>query len=233
MSFHQRHRQAEVMDQPDLDPTRHAAALQGLARINALSGSARILWPPLARLARRIGSRPVRILDVATGAGDVPLRLWRRAQRAGLRMVLEGCDISPVAIEHARAAAEQAGADLRFFVHDALAGPPATDYDAALCSLFLHHLGEDQAITLLRNMALAAPLVIVHDLQRGRLGWLLAWLGTRVLSRSEVVHNDGPISVAAAFTAEEARGLAERAGLKDIEVSRHWPCRFRLLARRP
>ena len=45
-----------------------------------ISGSARILWPPLARLAQRLGPRPCRVLDVATGGGDILRWLWRNAQ---------------------------------------------------------------------------------------------------------------------------------------------------------
>src|SRR5207237_7259825 len=92
-SLRLRQRQPEIMDQPDLRPARHVGALCGLARINFWSGSAGILWPPLAELARRLG-RPIRVLDVATGAGDVPLRLWRRSRRAGLDFRIDGCDVS-------------------------------------------------------------------------------------------------------------------------------------------
>ena len=79
----QRHRQAEIMDRPDLPAAQHGHALDGLGRINFFSRSAGILWRPLAQLSRELG--PLRILDVATGAGDVPVRLWRKATRAGLR----------------------------------------------------------------------------------------------------------------------------------------------------
>jgi SAM-dependent methyltransferase len=233
MSFRERHRCPEVMDQPDLDPARHVGALRALARINAIGGIARALWPPLARLAREIAPRPLRVLDMATGGGDISLRLWRRFRRNGLELVLECCDLSPVAVEHARNAADRIGASIRFFVHDALAPPPATNYDAVTCSLFMHHLDEDQARTLLRNMAAAGPVVLIDDLERGRVGWLLAWLGTRLLTRSDVVHTDGPLSVAAAFTVDEAVGLARNAGLTGIVVQRHWPFRFRLVGRRP
>src|SRR5437763_3343791 len=88
--------QPEVMDQPGLDPVRHRQALAGLRRINFFSGSAGILWPPLAALAYG-AARPVRVLDLATGGGDVPIRLWRRARRAGLPLEVEACDVSPVA----------------------------------------------------------------------------------------------------------------------------------------
>jgi SAM-dependent methyltransferase len=232
MPFRQRHRCPEVMDQPGLDPARHAGALRGLARVNAISGIARVLWPPLARLAREVAPRPLRVLDMATGGGDITLRLWRRFRRHGLGVELAGCDISPVAVEHARAAAARAGSDVRYFVHDALAPPPATGYDAVTCSLFLHHLDDDQAVTLLRNMAAAGRVVIVDDLRRGPVGWLLAWVGTRLLTASDVVHTDGPLSVAAAFTVDEALGLARRAGLDGIKLTRHWPFRFRLIGRR-
>jgi 2-polyprenyl-3-methyl-5-hydroxy-6-metoxy-1,4-benzoquinol methylase len=234
----ERRRRPEIMDQPDLDPADHDRALGGLARINRLSGSARILWPPLAALSRELGGRPLRLLDLATGGGDLPVQLWHRAARAGLDFVIEGCDVSPQAVEHARRCAADAGAKVTFFVRDALEGPPLSGYDAVTCSLFLHHLDEAQARDLLRRMAgntaeEPARLVLVNDLVRSLPGWILAYLGCRLLTRSPIVHVDGPRSVEGAFTLAEARALAEQAGLHGATVSRRWPCRFLLAWRRP
>jgi 2-polyprenyl-3-methyl-5-hydroxy-6-metoxy-1,4-benzoquinol methylase len=230
----QRRRRPEIMDQPDLSPSRHVHALRGLARINYLSHSAGILWPELAELARNLAPRPPRILDLATGAGDVPLRLWRRARRAGLDLHLEGCDLSPVALEQARASAAQSGAPLRFFEYDAVTEPALTGYDAVMCSLFLHHLDESQATGLLGRMAaMAGRLVLVNDLERGWTGLLLAHLVTRLVTTSDVVHVDGPRSVEAAFTPAEARAMAERAGLSGARVRRRWPFRWLLSWSRP
>jgi 2-polyprenyl-3-methyl-5-hydroxy-6-metoxy-1,4-benzoquinol methylase len=234
MSLRHRRRRPEIMDQPDLSPERHRRALHGLARINFWSGSARILWPGLRDLARQLAPRPPRVLDLATGGGDVSLRLWKRARRAGVPLTLEGCDISPVAIDHARAAAAAAGADVRFFRHDALTGPPLSGYDAVTCSLFLHHLDDDEACALLRRMAeTAGRLVLVNDLTRSLAGLVLAHVGTRLLTLSDVVHTDGPRSVEAAFTPKEALALAERAGLRGATVARRWPCRWLLTWSRP
>ena len=234
MSFlRQRHSCPEIMDQPDLSPAEHVKALRGLSRINWLSHSSGILWPELAKLARTMAPRVPRILDIATGGGDVPIRLWRRALRAGLELHLEGCDISPVGLNHARAHAASAGAPLRFFEYDALAGPTLTGYDAMMCSLFLHHQDEARAIALLRRMAdMAGRLVLVNDLNRGSIGWLAAHLISRMVTRSHVVHVDGPRSVAGAFTRSEARELAERAGLGGARVDRRWPFRWLLTWRR-
>src|SRR5438270_878835 len=105
------------------------------------------------------------------------------------------------------------GAEVRFFQADVLREPLPSGYDAVISSLFLHHLTEEQAVALLRRMGAAGRIVLVNDLVRSRPGYLLAWLGTRLLSRSEVVHFDGQRSVEGAFTPVEARRLAEAAGL--------------------
>ena len=60
----------ELMDQPDLDPNLHVAALNGLRRINSISRSAAILWPSIAEAAREFQPNPLRVLDLACGAGD-------------------------------------------------------------------------------------------------------------------------------------------------------------------
>lgn len=229
----QRQRRPEIMDQPDLEVDRHIEALLGLARINFVSHSSGILWPDLAELARTMAPRPPRVLDVATGGGDVPIRLWRRARRAGLDLHLEGCDISTIALEHARTNAATAGVPIRFFEYDARTGSSLTGYDAILCSLFLHHLDEPQAIALLRRMAdMASRLVLVNDLERVWTGLLAAHLATHLLTTSTVVRVDGPRSVEAAFTIAEARTLAQDAGLYGAQVFRRWPFRWLLRWRR-
>jgi 2-polyprenyl-3-methyl-5-hydroxy-6-metoxy-1,4-benzoquinol methylase len=228
VSLRQRHRQPEVMDQPGLCPHRHARALRGLARLNFFSGSAGVLWPSLAALARRNYGRPLRLLDFATGGGDVPLRLWRRARTAGIALQIEGCDLNPFAVEQASAAAAKAGADVRFFVHDALRGGPLPGYDAVISSLFLHHLNEDDAVTFLRIMADSGRLILVNDLVRSLSNFALVYAASRLLTTSPVVRVDALRSVQAAFTPEEADLLAQSAGLYGATVVRHWPCRFLL-----
>ncbi len=233
-SLARRHCQPEIMDRPDLDPGQHAQALRGLERINRFSASDRILWKPIAALARATPGRPLRVLDIATGGGDVPLRLWRRARRAAVPIELCGADVSRTAVEYAGQRTRQQGASIAFIQLDALRDELPTDFDVLSCSLFLHHLSDEQAVLLLHKMAQAAKtLVLVSDLRRGRAGYLVAWTGTRLLSRSPIVHSDGPVSVAAAFTCVEARALAERAGLDGATVARHWPWRWLLTWRRP
>jgi hypothetical protein len=119
---------------------------------------------------------------------------------------------------------------VRFFVLDVLGEAIPPGYDVIVSSLFLHHLADDEAVALLRRMGEAAErMVLINDLRRSRLGYLLAWVGTRVLSRSAVARVDGPLSVQAAYTVAEMKALAERAGLTGAQVMKRWP--YRLLLR--
>ena len=76
-------------------------------------------------------------------------------------------------------------------------------------------------------------MVLVNDLIRGWPGYLLAKVGGQLLTRSPVVHTDGPLSVQAAFTRAELKTLAEQAGLHGATVSWRWPWRMLLTWRRP
>ncbi|MFL5327821.1 MAG: methyltransferase domain-containing protein [Gemmataceae bacterium] len=222
----------EIMDQPGLDAERHRAALTGLGRINSVSRSANILWPPIAAAAQT--NSKLTILDVACGGGDIAVALSQKAKKHGLAVRIDGCDISSIALEFARQNARRAELDVRFFQADVINEPIPTGYDIIICSLFLHHLSEPQAIRFLRGIGKAAKeMVIVQDLRRSRLGLMLAHLAGRVLTRSDVVRNDGPASVRAAFTVKEAKSLAERAKLEDAIFTRHWPCRWRMVWEAP
>lgn len=221
------------MDDPDLDAGEHRHALDGLTRINRWSRSDAILWPVVKTVAATNRGRAVRILDVATGSGDVPIRLWRRAKTAGIVAEISGCDFSPTAVAIAAENAKAASADLRFFVHDILRDVLTEKYDLVVCSLFLHHLSSEEAVTVLQRMSAASGAIAVNDLARSNSGYALAWVGTRLLSRSRIVHFDGPASVRSAFTKEEAVALAEQAGLHGARAVSRWPCRFLMTWSRP
>ena len=230
----QRHRQPEWMDQPGIDPAAHSQALQGLRRINAFSGAVGSLFAPIRSLARVRSGCPLRVLDLACGGGDNTTALAERARREGLNVQVDGCDLSPQAVAIAARSAEERGLNARFFQADALHDPLPGDYDVILCTLFLHHLEDEEAVDLLRRMGRASRcLVLVNDLIRSPLGYGLAWAGCRLLSRSPIVHFDGPVSVQGAFQLSEVRALAARAGLDAVQVRRSWPERYLLEWRRP
>jgi len=217
------------MDQPGLDAAEHARALRGLARINRLSRIGAILWPAIEGLARAGHGSSIRVLDLASGGGDVAIALAKRAKRAGLDVRVEGCDISSEAVRFAQHQAAEQGLGARFFTLDLLNEPIPAGYDVMTCSLFLHHLDQASAGPFLKKAADASGrLLLVDDLVRGPVGYALAWAACRFLTRSPVVRHDGPVSVAGAFTLAEVSEMAKRAGLDGVRLTRHWPHRFLL-----
>lgn len=233
VNLHHRYLQPELMDDPYIVRHAHIQALRGLSRLYRASRTGAALWPVVRKEAEAI-NEPLRILDIATGGGDFPLDIADRARRSRLNIDVHGCDISPTAVAFARLRARNEKSSARFFRFDVNAGPIPSGYHMVTSGLFLHHLDEPTAACFLRKMASAATrIVIVDDLIRSRLGLLLAYIATRTLSRSAVVHRDGPQSVRSAFTKAELLGLARSADLSGAEVSQHWPQRQTLTWRRP
>lgn len=221
------------MDDPGLPESEHQLALAGLARLNHWSRGDAGLWRELQAEARRMAPRPLRVLDIATGSGDLPIRLAQRARLARLPIHFSACDCSPTALKVARLAADQAEVAIQFFQLDAVAEAIPTGFDVIMVSLFLHHLTDDQIVQLLAKLGEATQrLVFVNDLARSWWNFGAVYLASRLLSRSSVVHFDGPVSVQAAFTKAELIELAVRAGLENAAVRSQFPARWLLVWRK-
>jgi SAM-dependent methyltransferase len=216
------------MDQPGLAPELHASALRAVARVNAVSLALPQLWRRVRRYLKT-ADRPLRILDLATGSGAVPIGLARRARRAGLAVEAAGCDFSPFAVAFARAEARRARVTAEFFEWDLVRQGVPGGYDLIVSTLFLHHLDPEQVVTLLRGCReQAGKAVIISDLLRTRRGLILANIGTRLLSRNPVVCEDGVRSARAAYTLSEMRAFAQGAGMEDARIRYSFPERFLL-----
>ena len=227
----ERRRVDERMDDPALEPAEHRRALAGLARLNAVSRSHRLLWPGIREAARaaQAWGRALRVVDVAAGSGDAAAAMARHARAEGLSIDWVLCDLSARALVEASARAERSGMRIATCEADAVRAPLPVRGDVVICSLFLHHCERADAVRVLRHMRAAAEhLVGVTDLDRTRLGLALAVVGSRLLSRSKVVHFDAAASVRAAFTPAEAAGIAKEAGLNGASIERVFPERWRL-----
>ncbi|CAG0987742.1 hypothetical protein PHYC_02117 [Phycisphaerales bacterium] len=220
------------MDDPSLDEREHRRALRALSLLNRVSAVVSSYAPFVERLARERGT--IRMLDVATGGGDVPVALALLAARRGLRLEMSACDISAVALAQAASHAAQAGVPITLHRCDVLRTPLPSGFDIVTCGLFLHHLDEQPTVGALRAMAAATTgWLLVSDLRRTRIGMALAWAVPRVVSRSRIVRTDAVLSVRGAYSIGELRGLADDAGLHGAAINPAWPQRMLLSWRRP
>ncbi|HTU90136.1 MAG TPA: methyltransferase domain-containing protein [Gemmataceae bacterium] len=227
-SLAHRHREPEIQDQLDLDIELLRQALTGLESINSWSRSLYVLWPSIRSLGRQM-KRPLRVLDIATGAADVPISLWHLAQLEKLALQVEACDLNPRTVSYAQHRVREKRADVHVFQLDVLHQEIPHHYDVVMCSLFLHHLSDAEAVMVLGRMAQAAEyMLLVSDLLRGVEGLVLAYLCVPLLTTSRVNRVDSVRSVRAAFTLDEVRFLVTRAGLSGAVVEKRWPCRYLL-----
>lgn len=223
----QRDRQPESMDDPRLPREEHFSALLGLSRLNRVSGIARTMYRYLRRHAAARTDATLRVLDVASGGGDIPIAWARRARRDGIKLQLTLLDRSSTAIEQQQRRAHQYNVDILALQHDCLSTPLPCGFDVVTSSLFMHHLDEHQTFRVLQSMQQATEhALIVSDLERSRFNMTVVQFAANLLSRSPVVHRDAGLSVRAAYTAEEFKQLAENALARPILVTRAFPCQF-------
>lgn len=196
------------------------ASLADLAWIHrALGGEAamrRLLAGWLAQARRQGGAPPcLRILDVGAGAGagSAALLAWFRAQ--GHAALLTALDRRASHLAAGRP--WPAGVDLA--AGDVFA-PPLRErtFDLVIASLLLHHFHGAAAATLLRQLAaLSRGAVLIHDLERGWLGYA-GFSVVAALRCCPMTRHDGRISFRQAYTRQEAAELARTAGFRHYQV---------------
>jgi SAM-dependent methyltransferase len=215
---------SELLDDPAADPDAVRLSLRNIARSNRWFGGGAAVREGLERLLRGLPrGRPLTLLDLGTGAGDLPRRAVRWAHRRGY-------ELCPIGLELNRTAA---GVAARAGVPCALAcagAPPVREksVDLVLVSQVAHHLTDDSTVRLLRTCdALARVGVVVADLRRGPLGPIAFRLCARALRFDPVTMADGLTSLRRGYTPRELEALLSRAGVR-ARVSRRPG--YRLLA---
>ena len=208
---------SELLDDPAADPVLATESLRNITRSNKWFGGAAAVRFGLSRALEGITrGATLSLLDIGTGAGDLPSGARRWAERHGLRLV-------PVGLERSRVAARLAQ---RTGVPCAVACagvPPVGDksVDIVLVSQVVHHLDTPSAVRLLRTCdRLARRAVVVTDLRRGRLGRLAFWIGARTLRFDPVTVADGMTSIRRGYTTGELRALLARAGVQGTVTRR-------------
>jgi 2-polyprenyl-3-methyl-5-hydroxy-6-metoxy-1,4-benzoquinol methylase len=177
--------------------------------------------------------RTITLLDVGTGAADIPRALVAWAQSNGARLEVTGIDIAPDIVAAARERVRGVpGIAIERENLFALASS-GRRFDYVTASLFLHHVMPDRTVEAVRALdRLAVRGVVVSDLRRSpsaliAVGFLAAVAG------NSVVRHDGPLSVRRAFTVDELARLARDPGLAYLRARREGPFRVSLSGEKP
>ena len=210
-----RRRGVEILDGPDVDPAVVRRSLADVALANALFGGTRAVLAEVAWVLPQLGPRAT-LLDVGTGAGDIPLRATRLAARRGVALATVGVDAS------AALAAAYRGRLGDVVCGDARTLPFApASVDLVVCSQLLHHFPDAELAPLLRELHRVARVrVIVSDLRRSWLAAAGLWTASFPLGFHPVSRHDGVVSVLRGFTAAELRAAVRGAVGANADVRR-------------
>jgi ubiquinone/menaquinone biosynthesis C-methylase UbiE len=213
----------ELMDRPQPVSPELEADLRNLISLNRRFGSHRIARHFLARWFTPGSS--YRVLDLATGAGDLPRVMADWARPRDIKLRIDAVDANVATLEIAQR--ESAGyREIEFLRANVLTFESRQSYDLVCCSLALHHFSEDDAVALLRRCrALSHRFVLVADLERSVFTLLGVQALTALFYREPMTRADGVASARRAFSYRELHSIAEAAGWKDFGHARFLFCR--------
>ena len=214
------------MDRPQPVTRELERDLANLRSFNRWFGSHRLVRHFLRRWCKPNGK--ARILDVATGSGDIPRLIADHARRQDVSVQIDAIDQQESTIEIARRLSA-AYPEISFYCADffewnlspdlKLDGlkPSSFPYDIVLCSLALHHFSDDDAVRALQKIReLSRARVLVADLRRARWLTCAVYFVTATIYRDQMTKTDARLSAARAFSFLEMRKLGERAGWENF-----------------
>jgi SAM-dependent methyltransferase len=211
MDFARRAHLPEWMDEP-CSYEDFRACLIDLEQVNRLTLAYR---PTLRWLQSVIGQeqRPIHIVDVGCGGGDMLRMVERWADRSGLVVTLTGIDLNPFA---ARAAAERTSmqSKIAWVTGDAFSYRPRVPIDLVISSLFTHHLPDGEIVRFLAWMERVTQRGwFINDLHREPFPYYGFQLLARVMRWHRFVQHDGPISIRRAFREDDWTKYLADAGI--------------------
>ena len=228
MDFSRRSVTTELMDNPAVPKTEVEIALQELELINKFLGGKALLLDALPKAGFNDN---LTIMDLGSGSGDMLRMVSNYAKRKGFSSVkLLGVDINPAMTTIAKYRSGNFP-EITFVTQD-IWNDELFDYkpDIIINNHFCHHFDDKQLIALIKRMyKLAGKSIIINDLHRHQFAYYSIKFLTAMFSRSYLVKNDGPLSVARALTKMEWKNILFKAGINNYEINWKWAWRWQII----
>ena len=200
----------ELMDRPQPVSGELERDLENIRELNRWFGSYALISLFLSRWIKR-GAR-LRIVDLATGSGDIPRLIAEYGRKVGAELRIDALDRQSATLEIAKKLSARYP-EITFVEGNLLEWDATESYDLVFCTLALHHFSDDDAVRVLqRCRELSQHFVLVSDLRRGWLAKLGVHLLTATMFREPMTKYDARLSAARAFSFSEMNQLARRAG---------------------
>jgi ubiquinone/menaquinone biosynthesis C-methylase UbiE len=228
--FEKRSYKLERIDTGDYTPAEFERFLREIRFINRILGDDLAIRKTLLREIETENLKNFSVIDVGAGSGELLQSIAEFARKSGRKASLFGLDLNEIS---AKSILEESKkfVEIKAVRGDGLSLPFADDaFDYAICSLFTHHLTDENVVRLLGEMRRVARRgIFVIDLHRHRIAYALYKIFCVVFRISRLVREDGSLSILRSFKPGELKLLAEKANLENVSVERHFP--FRLVLR--
>jgi len=224
--FSQRSYELELLDAPNIPKELLFKNLRELDVVNRLLGGHAITLSGIKTLVVD-KTKTYRIVDIGCGGGDAMKKIAKWAKVNNFKVELIGVDMNADAVQFMKDECKEFSnitgivSDYRDYLKS------NTDVDIVHCSLFCHHLKDDELKELFQFVNKHAKVgFIINDLQRHWFAYYSIKFLTRLLNGSTLVKNDAPLSVLRGFRKEELNEVLLKAGIKDFSVEWKWAFRY-------
>lgn len=225
--FKTRSTKPERIDTGDYTLAEYEQFLEDIAFINRFTGDERVLKKTLLTEIEQSDLRKFSVLDVGAGSGELLRTIAKFARKRNIKIELYGLELNEIS---AKAILDESKDfdEINSIRGDALELPFADNsFDFVISSLFTHHLSDEQIVQTLREMnRVASRQIFVIDLHRHPVAFAFYKIFCVVFNMSQMVREDGSLSILRSFKPVELRLLAEKAEMKNVSVTRHFPFRI-------
>jgi 2-polyprenyl-3-methyl-5-hydroxy-6-metoxy-1,4-benzoquinol methylase len=168
------------------------------------------------------------LIDIGCGGGDTLKHIKRWQLRHKLDLKLIGIDLKPVCIDYANQ--QTAGQNIELICDDYRnMFRHVQQIDIIHACLFCHHLSEAQLIELIQFATERHITLVINDLERNPIAYYAIKTLTGLFSKSYLVKNDAPLSVARGFKKKEWLDIIQKAGATDFSVKNKWAFRHEII----
>ncbi len=220
----QRSLEKELLDADDIPFDEIALNMQELNTINTLLGGHTISLTGFMQLVKN--RKKISVCEIGCGGGDNLLVILNYCQKNKIAVSLIGIDINQECIQFAKTN-QKLNDHTQFICSDYSLAQLKVKPDIIFSSLFCHHFSHSDLVKQLRWMQQNSQVgFFINDLQRHWLAYYSIKLLTQIFSKSRLVKNDAPISVARGFHKSEWNTLFDLAQIKSVTINWKWAFRY-------